>query len=166
MKHVRHEKLTETGVRGCCTKGREWRRTLRGILELKLFECRGLAALTLAWSGERGRGCGLVSIARGDVVSGVKGSPRRRTLTPRSDLSLRRSISRLASISSDILFASRSRASRSVRCRRVSLTGGAMKGAKGSPCDCEPFRGFLGTSMTAGGGEGVGEGPDMGRGEE
>ena len=105
-------------------------------------------------------------IARGDVVSGVEGSPRRRTFTPLSDLSLRRSISRLASISSDILFASRSRASRSVRCRRVSLTGGAMKGAKGSPWNCEPFRGFLETSTTVGGGEGVGEGPDMGRGEE
>ena len=59
MKHVQHEKLSETGVRGSCTKGREWRRTLRGVLELKLFECRSLAALTLAWRGERGRGCGL-----------------------------------------------------------------------------------------------------------
>lgn len=58
MKRVRHEKLTETGVRGCCTKGRGWRRTLRSILELKLLERRGLAALTLAWSGWKGGGCG------------------------------------------------------------------------------------------------------------
>ena len=56
MKRVRHEKLTETGVRGCCTKGRGWRRTLRSILELKLLERRGLAALTLAWSGRKGGG--------------------------------------------------------------------------------------------------------------
>ena len=95
---------------------------------------------------------------RGGVGRGG-GSPRRRTLTPLSLLSLRRSISRLASISSDILFASRSRASRSVRCRSVSLTGGAMRRANGSACDREPFGGFLGPSTSSGGGaEGDGEG--------
>jgi hypothetical protein len=166
MKRVRHEKLRETGVRSRCNKGRGWRRTQRGIHELELFEGRGLAALTLAWRAPFPWGGEVrpVSTVLGDVVSGVGGSPRRRTLTPLSVLSLRRSISRLASISSEILFASRSRASRSVRWRSVSLTGGATKRAKGSPCDCEPFRGFLGPSTTTGGGEGEGEwsgSPDM-----
>ncbi len=60
----RHEarsarKADGDGHEGRCIEGREWRRTLRSILELKLLERRGLAALTLAWSGRRGgRGSG------------------------------------------------------------------------------------------------------------
>ena len=53
MKRVQHEKLAETGLRCCCIKGRRWRRTMRGVHELELLERRGLATLTLTWSGRK-----------------------------------------------------------------------------------------------------------------
>ena len=46
------------GLRGYCTKGHGWKRTMSGVHELKLLERRGFAALTLAWNARKGsRAC-------------------------------------------------------------------------------------------------------------